>query len=1185
MELKEGKIIGIDLGTTYSLAAYVEGSEPVIISTPEGGNKTPSVVAFLDNGEVIVGEIARRQAPTNPTRTINSIKRLMGRSFSDVMDSGEKFPFKLTQKEDQLYIDINGMGYKPEQISALILQKLKESAEGYLEEPVHQAIITVPAYFDDLQRNATIEAGRLAGLEILRLLNEPTAAAMAYGLGKNTEEIVAVYDFGGGTFDISILEIDHNTFEVLVSNGDTHLGGDDLDNAIVTLIVEEFQQKHGVNLSEDPVTLYRLKEVAEKAKCELSTTNHTLISLPFVAQKDKRPIHLERMITRREFESLIATYVERTIKCSRDALEAAGVSKKDLSKVILVGGSSRIPFVQEEVEDFFGVTPFKGVNPDEIVALGAATHAGIFAGDLQEVVLLDITPHSLGVEVKDGKVSKIIEKNSTIPIKAAKTFTTTEDNQAFVNIHVVQGESENAEDNRSLGKFNLSDIEPATAGTPRIRITFFINSDGVLEISANDMATGKEKKLTITHTFLTSEEKKKQKIRRRQRQVAAYPLKPGPVRAETATGDILSAVQLGTPTTPPESLYDIDKQPGNFRAVSDTQPEEVITEPAAVSPSPSLQKATASAKPLTVEPLFPKKDLQEIPATPLRAEDALTFPQPPTQVAPGGKVSAPPELPLPITREMLHQVQELAASEDRSESTISIYMRFCENVGDLINKNVPLPADLHLLLSRVHILCRFPEEARNAIKIYMEKTEQNPAEALEAYEYLVKHYPNYKLAIRERARLYQQLKKWKEAIISLENLQKQGEEEGIVNTLETLYEEYLQTEKSPGIQFKLVKIYLKKNKMDEAINILQELAKDKNYKLRALKILGLSYWQKNMYSLAWHTFKMLPLNPEITDILYRLANDMEKTADLNGAKDIYQLIMDNSPEYKDVSTKWKKIDYRIQLQQKEVEIARPAPVIQDARFEIMEEVNRGSMGVIYRARDKMVNDIVALKILNDYLCQDPKAVERFKSEARAAKKLSHPYIVRIHDLFESGSKLFLSMEFIEGTDLKRMITSKIKFTEETITQYFLQICDALAYAHSLGIIHRDIKPANIMITPFNTIKITDFGIAKILKADSVTKTGTAVIGTPLYMAPEQITGKDVDARTDIYSLGIMLYEIFNGSPPFCHGNIEYHHVHTKPPEMQGDVSEKFRQAIMKMIQKKPEDRFENISEILKIFKG
>jgi len=1157
MEVKEGKIIGIDLGTTYSLAAYVEGSEPVIISTPEGGNKTPSVVAFLDNGEVIVGEIARRQAPTNPTRTINSIKRLMGRSFSDVWDSGEKFPFKITQKEDQLYIDINGMGYKPEQISALILQKLKESAEGYLEESIYQAIITVPAYFDDLQRNATMEAGRLAGLEVLRLLNEPTAAAMAYGLGKSTEEIVAVYDFGGGTFDISILEIDHNTFEVLVSNGDTHLGGDDLDNALVAFILEEFQQKHGVNLAEDPVTLYRLKEVAEKAKCELSTTNHTLVSLPFVAQKDKHPIHLERMITRREFESLIATYVHRTIKCCRDALEAAGVAKKDLSKVILVGGSSRIPFVQEEVEDFFGITPFKGVNPDEIVALGAATHAGIFAGDLQEVVLLDITPHSLGVEVKDGKVSKIIDKNSTIPIKAAKTFTTTEDNQAFVNIHVVQGESENAEDNRSLGKFTLSDIEPAPAGTPRIRITFFINSDGVLEISANDMATGREKKLTITHTFLTYEEKKKRKSRRRQRQVAAYPLKPAPARAEAVPVDILSPVQLGTPAVPPESLYDTDKQPGNFRAISDTQSEVAMMQTPEVPSSPALKPS---------------------------AEETITLPQLPTQAVPGGEVSAPPELPLPLTREMIHQVQQLAASEDRSESAISIYTRFCEIASELINKNVQLPVDLYLLLSRVHILRRFPEEARNAIKIYMENPEHNPDEALEAYEFLVKHYPNYKLAIRERARLYQQLRKWKEAIISLENLQKQGEEEGIVNTLETLYEEYLQTEKSPGIQFKLVKIYLKKNKMDEAINILQELARDENYKLRALKILGLSYWQKNMYSLAWHTFKMIPLNPEITDILYRLANDMEKAADLTGAKDIYQLIMDNTPEYKDVATKWKKIDYRIQLQQKEAETSRPAPVIQDARFEIMEEVNRGSMGVIYRARDKVVNDIVALKVLNDYLCQDPKAVERFKSEARAAKKLSHPYIVRIHDLFESGSKLFLSMEFIDGTDLKRMIAGKVKFTEETVTQYFLQICDALGYAHSLGIIHRDIKPANIMITPFNTIKITDFGIAKILKADSVTKTGTAVIGTPLYMAPEQIIGKDVDARTDIYSLGIMLYEIFNGNPPFCHGNIEYHHVHTNPPEMQGEVSEKFRQAIMKMIQKKPEDRFQNVPEIFKLFK-
>ncbi|OQB22162.1 MAG: Chaperone protein DnaK [candidate division BRC1 bacterium ADurb.Bin183] len=1183
MEPIEGKIIGIDFGTTNSLAAYVEGSEPVIISNPEGVHKTPSVVAFLENKEVIVGEIARRQAPTNARRTIQSIKRLMGRSYSDVIESGEQFSFNLLEKDDQIIIDIDGMGYRPEQITALILQKLKESAEMFLNEPIQQAIISVPAYFDDLQRNATKEAARLAGLEVLRLINEPTAAAMAYGLGRKTEEVVAVYDFGGGTFDISILEINNNAFEVIVSNGDTHLGGDDLDNAIVRMIADEFQRQHGVNLADDPVTLYRLKEVAEKAKCELSMATHTLISLPFVAYKDKTPIHLERTISRREFEAIIAPFVDRTIKCCRDALDAGGVARKDISKVILVGGTSRIPLVQDEVEDFFEIAPFKGVNPDEIVALGAATHGGVFSGKLEEVVLLDVTPHSLGVEVKDGKVSHIIEKNSTIPIKAAKTFTTTENNQSFVNIHVVQGEGENTEDCRSLGKFTLSDIEPAAAGIPRIRISFFINSDGVVEISANDMASGKEKKLTITHSFLTSDEKKKQKFRKRQRLATGYA--PRTSRAESASQDIIYPV--GSQIAP-EPTYDTSELKGRFQPVSDAQISPTDTPP---YPTPPGEVA---AQPIPLQTPQPAQ-----PATPREIHEASTIlytsesisqaaqtppkpvPKPPT-MAPEPSVVSPAAIPrhiMPINQELLLTVQKAIAKEERSEEALAFYTKFFEHVAELQQKGVDIPSSIYPTLSAAYVLSRFPEEARNTIRFYEERPDKETPDSLEAYEFLIKHYPNYKLAIRERASLYQQLKKYKEAFTSLESLQRQAEDEEIQTTLETLYEEYLQENKDPVIEFKLVKLYLKKNKLDEAIGILQSLAKDEGYRPRALKILGLTYWQKNMFTLAWHTFKLLPSSAELTDILYRLANDVEKVGDLANAREIYQRISDNAPNYKDVAARWKKIDYRLQLQQKEAEGARSVPILENSRFLVLEEVNRGSMGVIYKARDKVVGDIVAIKVLNDYLCQDPKAVERFKSEARAAKKLSHPYIVRIHDLFESGRQFFLSMEFIEGTDLKKMISNKIQFSEETITQYFLQMCDALTYAHSLGIIHRDIKPANIMILPFNTIKITDFGIAKILKSDAVTQSGTAVIGTPLYMAPEQIMGKGVDARTDIYSLGIMLYEMVTGNPPFCQGNIEYHHVHTEPPAIEGNVSDKLKGIITKMIAKSPEDRFQSIQEI------
>lgn len=1175
MEPKEGKIIGIDLGTTNSLVAYVEGSEPVIIPNPEGGNKTPSVVAFLDNKEVIVGEIARRQAPTNARRTIQSIKRLMGRSYSDIVESGERYSFNVLEKDDRIIIDIDGLGYRPEQISALVLQKLKESAESFLNEPIQQAIITVPAYFDDLQRNATKEAARLAGLEVLRLINEPTAAAMAYGLGRKTEEMVAVFDFGGGTFDISILEINNNAFEVIVSNGDTHLGGDDLDNAIVRMIVDEFQRQHGVNLADDPVTLYRLKEVAEKAKCELSMTTHTLISLPFVAYKDKTPIHLERTISRREFEGIIAPFVDRTIKCCKDALDAGGVARKDIAKVILVGGTSRIPMVQDEVEDFFGISPFKGVNPDEIVALGAATHGGVFSGKLEEVVLLDVTPHSLGVEVMDGKVSHIIEKNSTIPIKAAKTFTTTEDNQSFVNIHVVQGEGENTEDCRSLGKFTLSDIEPASAGTPRIRISFFINSDGVVEISANDMASGREKKLTITHSFLSSDEKKKQKSRKRQRLAAGYTSRPS--RAESASTDILSPTASHVA---PEPAYDTRELKGQFLTVADTQVHPAAGAPAAQAAPETLQQPAQPA---------PSREIHEASTILYTSENisqaAQTPPKPvprPATMAPEPAVN-PPAAPSrhvsPVNQELLQTTQKAISKEERSEEALAIYSKFFEHIAELQQKSADIPSNIYPTLSAAYVLSRFPEEARNTIRLYEEKPDKETPVSLEAYEFLIKHYPNYKLAIRERASLYQQMKKFKEAFTSLESLQKQAEDEEIQATLENLYEEYLQENNDPVIEFKLVKLYLKKNKLDEAIGILQNLAKDEGYRPRALKILGLTYWQKNMFTLSWHTFKLLPASAELTDILYRLANDVEKVGDLASAREIYQRISDNAPGYKDVAARWKKIDYRLQLQQKEAEVSRAVPLLEDSRFMVLEEVNRGSMGVIYKARDKVVGDIVAIKVLNDYLCQDPKAVERFKSEARAAKKLSHPYIVRIHDLFESGRQFFLSMEFIEGTDLKKMISNKIKFSEETIIQYFLQICDALTYAHSLGIIHRDIKPANIMITPFNTIKITDFGIAKILKSDAVTQSGTAVIGTPLYMAPEQIMGKSVDARTDIYSLGIMLYEMVTGNPPFCQGNIEYHHVHSEPPEIKSEVSDKIKCIIMKMIAKTPEERYQSIQEI------
>jgi molecular chaperone DnaK len=1162
MDIYEGKIIGIDLGTTYSLVAIVEQKTPLIIPNAEGNNKTPSVVAFLDNGEVIVGEIARRQAITNPSRTITSIKRLMGRSYSLISETNELLPYKIIGRDDQVLVDIDGMGYKPEQISALILQKLKEAAEKYLREQVHYAIITVPAYFDDLQRTATKEAARLSGLEVLRLVNEPTAAAMAYGLGKESEEIAAVYDFGGGTFDISILEIDHNAFEVLVSNGDTHLGGDDLDNALVKWIKDDFQNTHGIDISQDPVTLFRLKEAAEKAKCELSTTSQTIISLPFIAFDNKKPLHLEKTISREEFEELIKDNVSRTIGFCRQAIRDAGISKNDISKVILVGGTSRIPLVKRYVEDFFEMTPFKGVNPDEIVALGAATQAGIFAGNLQEVVLLDITPHSLGVEVKNAKVSRIIDKNSTIPIKAAKTFTTTENNQTFVYIHVLQGEDESVSENQSLGKFTLSDIEPAPSGVPRIRITFFINADGVLEISAQDLASGREKNLTITHSFLTEEERKKIKPRKKP-SAAKKVIRDHDTKEQT--GGILTGVELEPSPSLEKETPEKDIRFSTFRIIKDgTQAEEPSQEPVQEPLAAALASGTDTGINESSTQILEKAFKEEW------LDKTLNLSQ---------------SLDLPIDPDLEERLKVYLTGESRESEAFDTYKHFQRELNELIERQIPIPAITYILLAQTHALLGNSEESRNVIKIYQECQDANPSFALEAYEFLIKYFPNYNLALKERAHLYKNLKLWQEALRSYEKVHEDGTDLDMINDLEEIYMEILKNEKDPVIEFKLVKIYLKKSRLEEAIKILQDLINNEKHKLRALKILGLTYWQKRLYSQAWITFKLLPPNPDLLDLLYRLGNDLEKSGNLYDAKDIYQRIATESPNYSNALSKMKKMEYRIQLLAEEAEQKKISVILQDPRFSVIEEINRGSMGVIYKARDTVVDDIVAIKVLNDYLCEDPKAVERFKSEARAAKKLSHPFIVRIHDLFESGRKMFLSMEYIEGTDLKQMLTGRTRFSEEKILLYFLQILDALNYAHSMGVIHRDIKPANIMITPDDRVKITDFGIAKILKAESITKSGTAIIGTPLYMSPEQIIGGEVDARTDIYSLGIMLYEMVSGDPPFCNGNIEYHHVHTDPNPVQGDVSVKLKDAIMKMIRKKPEDRFQGIQEIFPAIKS
>ncbi|PYQ87494.1 MAG: molecular chaperone DnaK [Acidobacteria bacterium] len=495
----KGKVIGIDLGTTNSVVAVMEGGQPAVIVNQEGARLTPSVVAIAKDGERLVGQVAKRQAVTNPENTIFSIKRFMGRKFDEITNEASRVPYKVVRAQNgDAWVEARGKKYSPPEISAMILQKLKKAADDYLGEPVSDAVITVPAYFNDAQRQATKDAGKIAGLNVLRIINEPTAAALAYGLDKKKDETIAVYDFGGGTFDISVLEVGEGVVEVKATNGDTHLGGDDLDDRVIEWLAAEFKKTEGIDLSKDRMALQRLKEAAEKAKIELSTAMETEINLPFVTADQNGPKHLQMKLTRAKLEQLVDDLLQRTMAPVKQALADAAVDPKKIDEVVLVGGLTRMPKVQQLVRDFFGKEPHKGVNPDEVVAVGAAVQGGVLAGEVKDVLLLDVTPLSLGIETLGGVMTTLIPRNTTIPTRKSEIFSTATDNQPNVEVHVLQGERPMARDNRTLGKFHLVGLPPAPRGVPQIEVGFDIDANGIVNVAAKDLATGKEQQITIT---------------------------------------------------------------------------------------------------------------------------------------------------------------------------------------------------------------------------------------------------------------------------------------------------------------------------------------------------------------------------------------------------------------------------------------------------------------------------------------------------------------------------------------------------------------------------------------------------------------------------------------------------------------------------------------------------------------
>jgi molecular chaperone DnaK len=1142
-----GHIIGIDLGTTNSVVAAVENDQPVVLMNSEGSTRTPSVVAFGEDPTAppVVGELAKRQAVLNPERTIASIKRLMGRSLADIEPWRKDLPYALTEEDGRLMISVGGVGYTPAQISAFILKKLKEAAEAYFGQPVDKAVVAVPAYFDDLQRQATYEAAELAGLKVLRLLNEPTAAAMAYGLGRGSQERVAVYDFGGGTFDLTILDISGNTFEVLTSVGDTHLGGDDIDALLLERLLAELRKRSRDEYRPDALVLQRLREAAEKAKCELSYARLATISLPFIGYVDGEPLHLEMTVRRSELEEMIRPLIDRTLECCQRALESCGLRAEDLDRIVLVGGTTRIPAVQQAVEDFFGIAPYKGINPDEIVAIGAAMQGAILQGQLKEVVLLDVTPHSLGVEIEGGKVSRVVEKNSTIPIEASKLFTTTEDNQEVVVVHVVQGEGEKAAECRSLGKFLLSGIQKARAGIPRIQVTFHINADGMVEVSAQDLATQEHAGITVAVTPYEEGEQSEGRRRRPRRGAAreATEIIPAPEAAQAGPAQ-LNVERQAAPGYEPHSAG--ETAPLAPRPLSSTHVEK--------APAPTAAQPAASA----------------------------AFDQLRTMIEPFS-LPDPSSLPCsPATRTLLEELRNAGLWSDAVPAARlkQPWSELRAVTSAAAEKPGVWPWYVYLSLLRGEL-----GEACRALLAWARSPAPDRGQAYAMAETLETQFGAHPMIATAKASVLAGRNELAEALATLAPWVREAEPPR--ETCELFIE--LASRRTEGsqdqeLQSLVARALVALGRYDDAMRILEPLAMLPEQRITATKLLAICCWKKGMLYLAWQKLQELPMSDEIKALCYDLASDCEAIGQRDVAREIYALLAGSTRPFREARERLTRLgatEATTPAPQTSAELGAVAAAFADSRFVILDEINRGSMGVIYRARDKVLDEVVALKVLNDYLASDPTSLERFKREARAAKRLSHPNIVRIHDMYEIGPKRLLSMEYIPGRDVKTIIREHGPLPCAEVVRIATAVARALAYAHKLQIVHRDIKPANIMIAEDGSIKVTDFGIAKfLLPGPDATRSGSQIVGTPLYMAPEQIKGTEVDARADLYSLGVTIYEMISGVPPFYEGNIEYHHLHSQPPPLRVEVPLELADIVLKCLAKDPALRFQSAEELV-----